>query len=86
MTRSAQEYLSNLRDGRNIYINGETVADVTAHHAFRNVATSMAGLFDFANAPVNRELMTFETESGSCQSHLAASDLLCRACRAAKSP
>jgi 4-hydroxyphenylacetate 3-monooxygenase len=64
MTRSAQEYLSNLRDGRSIYINGEKVADVTAHHAFRNVATSMAGLFDFANASVNRELMTFETESG----------------------
>jgi 4-hydroxyphenylacetate 3-monooxygenase len=64
LTRSAQEYLSNLRDGRSIYINGEKVADVTAHHAFRNVATSMAGLFDFASAPVNRELMTFETESG----------------------
>jgi 4-hydroxyphenylacetate 3-monooxygenase len=64
MTRSAQEYLSNLRDGRAIYINGETVADVTTHHAFRNVAASMAGLFDYANAPVNRELMTFETERG----------------------
>jgi 4-hydroxyphenylacetate 3-monooxygenase len=64
MTRSAQEYLSNLKDDRTIYINGERVADVTAHHAFRNVATSMAGLFDFANASANRELMTFETETG----------------------
>lgn len=64
MTRSGQEYLSNLRDGRSIYIDGEKVADVTAHQAFRNVATSVAGLFDFANAPENRELMTFATESG----------------------
>ncbi|QDW38119.1 4-hydroxyphenylacetate 3-monooxygenase [Bradyrhizobium sp. KBS0727] len=64
MTRSAKEYLSNLKDGRTIYINGDRVADVTAHHAFRNVATSMAGLFDFANAPANRELMTFDTGAG----------------------
>lgn len=64
MTRSAGEYLSSLRDGRAIYINGEQVGDVTAHHAFRNLATSMAGLFDFANAPANRDLMTFDTEAG----------------------
>ena len=62
--RSAKEYLSSLNDGRTIYINGEAVGDVTTHHAFRNVATSMAGLFDFANAPANRELMTFDTEAG----------------------
>jgi len=61
MTRSAKEYLASLKDDRTIFINGERVADVTAHHAFRNVATSMAGLFDFANAPANRELMTFDT-------------------------
>lgn len=64
MTRSAQQYLSDIRDDRTIFINGEKVGDVTAHHAFRNVATSMAGLFAFASAPANRELMTFETESG----------------------
>ena len=40
MTRSAKEYLSGLKDGRTIYINGGLVDDVTTHHAFRNVATS----------------------------------------------
>ena len=64
MTRSAKEYLSNLKDGRTIYINGEAVGDVTTHRAFRNVATSMGDLFDFANAPGNRELMTFDTGAG----------------------
>ena len=64
MTRSAKEYLSNLRDGRTIYINGEAVGDVTTHRAFRNVATSMGDLFDFAKAPGNRELMTFDTGAG----------------------
>ena len=64
MTRSAKEYLSNLKDGRTIYTNGSAVGDVTTHRAFRNVAASMGGLFDFANAPGNRELMTFDTGSG----------------------
>ncbi|HLZ03111.1 MAG TPA: 4-hydroxyphenylacetate 3-hydroxylase N-terminal domain-containing protein [Bradyrhizobium sp.] len=62
--RSAKDYLSGLQDGRIIYINGEQVGDVTAHHGFRNVATSMAGLFDFASEPANRELMTFDAGAG----------------------
>ena len=83
MTRSAKEYLSNLKDGRTIYINGEAVGDVTTHRAFRNVATSMGGLFDFANAPGNRELMTFDTGSGRANRMWQLADVLCRACRAA---
>jgi 4-hydroxyphenylacetate 3-monooxygenase len=62
--RSAVEYLSSLKDDRTIFINGGRVADVTTHHAFCNVARSMAGLFDFAAAQANRELMTFETGAG----------------------
>jgi Flavin reductase like domain len=48
--RSAVEHLSSLRDDCTIFTNGGRVADVTTHHAFRNVAGSMAGLFDFACA------------------------------------
>jgi len=32
------EYLESLRDGREIYIYGERVKDVTTHPAFRNAA------------------------------------------------
>jgi 4-hydroxyphenylacetate 3-hydroxylase N terminal len=32
------EYLENLKDGREIYIYGERVNDVTTHPAFRNAA------------------------------------------------
>ena len=62
--RSAKDFLSGLKDGRTIYINGASVGDVTTHHAFRNLASSMAGLFDFANAKENVDLMTFETDGG----------------------
>lgn len=64
MTRSGQEYLAGLRDARTIYLDGARVQDVTTDPAFRNVAASMAGLFDFAALPDNRTLMTFETPEG----------------------
>lgn len=64
MTKTGQEHLASLRDGRSIFIDGARVEDVTTHRAFRNVARSVGGLFDFANDASRRELMTFETEVG----------------------
>ena len=32
------EYLESLRDGREVYINGERIKDVTTHPAMRNSA------------------------------------------------
>ncbi|MEK1868390.1 MAG: 4-hydroxyphenylacetate 3-hydroxylase N-terminal domain-containing protein, partial [Ensifer adhaerens] len=40
------EYLESLRDGREVYINGERVHDVTSHPAMRNSARSLARLYD----------------------------------------
>jgi 4-hydroxyphenylacetate 3-monooxygenase len=65
MTKSGKEHLASIRDGRTIFVDGTRVEDVTAHKAYRNVAQSVAGLFDFANDPANRGLMTFETETGT---------------------
>ena len=65
MTKSGKEHLASIRDGRTIFVDGTRVEDVTAHKAYRNVAQSIAGLFDFANDPANRALMTFETETGT---------------------
>ena len=64
MTRSGQDYLAGLKDGRCIFLDGKRVADVTTNDAFRNVAASMAKLFDFAHASGNQALMTFETPEG----------------------
>jgi 4-hydroxyphenylacetate 3-monooxygenase len=38
------EYLESLRDGREVWIDGERVPDVTEHPAFRNSARSVARL------------------------------------------
>src|SRR5262245_4343749 len=39
---TGKEYLESLRDGREIYVYGERVSDVTTHHAFRNAARTIA--------------------------------------------
>jgi 4-hydroxyphenylacetate 3-monooxygenase len=57
-------YLESLRDGREVWIDGERVDDVTAHPAFRNAARSVAGLYDAMHDPEFRDVLTSEDESG----------------------
>jgi 4-hydroxyphenylacetate 3-monooxygenase len=57
--RTGAEYLRSLKDGRAVFLDGERVADVTTHAAFRGAARSLARLYDIAAAPENRERMTF---------------------------
>ena len=45
------EYLESLRDGREIWIYGERVKDVTTHPAFRNTARMIARLYDALHDP-----------------------------------
>ena len=57
--RTGAEYLRSLNDGRQVFVDGEKVADVTRHPAFREAARSVARLYDIAAAPEMRERMTF---------------------------
>ena len=59
------EYRESLRDGREVYIDGERVADVTAHPAFRNSVRSLSRLYDSLHDPARRELLTVPTDTGS---------------------
>ena len=43
---TSQEFLESLRDGREIWIYGERVKDVTTHPAFRNTVRMLARLYD----------------------------------------
>ncbi len=58
MTRSGDDYVRGLRDGRTVLLNGERVADVTLHPAFAAGVGTVARLYDLAHDPANRELMT----------------------------
>ena len=59
------EYLASLRDGREVYIYGERVEDVTTHPAFRNAARSIARLYDALHDGKTKDLLTSPTDTGS---------------------
>ncbi len=52
---TGDEYLESLRDGREVFIEGEKVDDVTEHSAFRNSARSIARLYDAMHDPDQSE-------------------------------
>jgi 4-hydroxyphenylacetate 3-monooxygenase len=59
------EYIESLKDGREVYIDGERVEDVTTHPAFRNSVRSIARLYDALHDPERREVLTCPTDTGS---------------------
>ena len=63
MTRTGEDYLNRVRDGRTIFLDGQLIEDPVDHPAFRNATRTIAGLYDFMADPKNRELMTFQSAS-----------------------
>ncbi|MBI3243634.1 MAG: Pyoverdin chromophore biosynthetic protein pvcC [Chloroflexi bacterium] len=59
------EYLESLRDGREIWIYGERVKDVTTHPAFRNTVRMLARLYDALHDPARKDILTTETDTGN---------------------
>ncbi|UGY94317.1 4-hydroxyphenylacetate 3-hydroxylase family protein [Streptomyces gobiensis] len=62
---TGEEYLDSLRDGREIYIYGERVEDVTTHPGFRNSARSIARLYDALHEPEAEGVLRVPTETGN---------------------
>jgi 4-hydroxyphenylacetate 3-monooxygenase len=61
---TSAEYLESLRDGREIWIYGERVKDVTTHPAFRNTVRMMGRLYD-ALHDSRKDILCAETDTGS---------------------
>ena len=51
-------YLESIRDGRQVYLYGERVSDVTKHPAFEQSARSTAHLYDALHDPATQDTMT----------------------------
>lgn len=62
---TGEEYLESLRDGRDIWIYGQRVQDVTTHPAFRNSARSLARLYDALHDPAHSAVLTTPTDTGN---------------------
>jgi 4-hydroxyphenylacetate 3-monooxygenase len=59
------EYLESVRDGREVYIYGERIKDVTTHPAMRNAAASVALLYDALHDKTTKDVLTSPTDTGS---------------------
>jgi 4-hydroxyphenylacetate 3-monooxygenase len=62
---TGNEYLESVRDGREIWIYGERVDDVTTHPAFRNSARMLARLYDALHDPARKAVLTCPTDTGN---------------------
>ena len=62
--RDGNTHLQALRDGREVWLDGKLVPDVTTAPAFRNAVGVAAALYDFQARPENRETMTFTNGNG----------------------
>jgi 4-hydroxyphenylacetate 3-monooxygenase len=59
------EYLESLRDGREVWIHGGRVEDVTTHPAFRNCARMVARLYDALHEPGRDPGIAVPTDTGN---------------------
>lgn len=62
---TGDEYIESLRDGREIYLHGERVPDVTTHPAFRNPVRMTARLYDALHTGPHVDELTVPTDTGN---------------------
>jgi 4-hydroxyphenylacetate 3-monooxygenase len=62
---TGEEYLASLRDGREVFIYGERVKDVTTHPAFRNTARMIARLYDALHDEKRSGRILVPTDTGN---------------------
>ena len=67
--RQGAAFLESLRDGREVWLDGERVKDVTAHPQLRGTALTIAELYAMQHRPDRRDQWSFVLdESGSTSS------------------
>ncbi|MFD1211937.1 4-hydroxyphenylacetate 3-hydroxylase family protein [Arthrobacter sp. GCM10027362] len=62
MIRTGDEYRESIRDGRQVWVDGEKVADVTTHPMFKPVVDVRARIYDLAHEEHSRQVMTYADE------------------------
>ena len=55
---TGERYIESLKDGREVWIDGRRVANVTTHPAFRGMVHELARIYDLQNSPHYRDEMT----------------------------
>jgi 4-hydroxyphenylacetate 3-monooxygenase len=58
--RTGAQYLASLKDGREVYLRGRRIEDVTEEEGFRHIASTIAHLYDLQHDPKHQAAVTFE--------------------------
>ena len=56
---TGEQFLDGLRDGREVWLEGERVEDVTTHPKLTRMAHTLAGIYDLQHSPELHERMAF---------------------------
>jgi len=59
MIRTGAQYRDSIRDGREVWMNGERVADVTTHPMFAPIVNIRAHVFDMAHQAATQDAMSY---------------------------
>src|SRR5882757_5776234 len=60
MIRTGKQYLDSIRDGREVYINGEPVKDVTKNPMLKPLIDIRARIYDMQHAASSREFLSYQ--------------------------
>jgi 4-hydroxyphenylacetate 3-monooxygenase len=72
MIRTGQDYRESIRDGRQVWINGEKVKDVATHPAFKPIVDIRARMYDMAHEARYRDILSYVdagTNEPNCTAH-----------------
>jgi len=70
MLRTGEQYRESLRDGREVWIDGERVEDVSTHPAFKPIVDVRARIYDMQHEERYRDLMTYrDGDEANCIGH-----------------
>ncbi len=61
---TGKEYLDSLNDGREVWIYGKRVTNITEHPAFRNSARMIARVYDAMHDAATKDIITAPTANG----------------------
>ena len=65
MIRTGDEYRESIRDGREVWVDGERVKDVADHPMFKPIVDVRARNYDLAHAEATQGAMTYvDPDSG----------------------
>jgi len=60
MIRTGAQYIQSIRDGREVFINGERVEDVAKHPMFKPLVDIRARIYDMQHDPQTSSDMIYE--------------------------